>query len=76
MDNNHDYSMQDVMRLAASPAGQQLMKLLQQQSPSDLQNAMNSAAAGDYRKAKDSLSSLFASAEAQQLLKQLGGGNG
>jgi len=76
MDKNPDFSMQDVMRLAASPAGQQLMKLLQQQSPSDLQSAMNSAAAGDYQKAKDSLSSLLSSPEAQQLLRQLGGGHG
>ena len=76
MDKNPDFSMQEAMRLAGSPAGQQLLKLLQQQSSVNLQAAMDSAAAGDYQKAKDSLSSLLSSPEAQAILKQLGGGHG
>ena len=76
MDKIPDFSMQDVMRMASSPAGQQLLKLLQQQSSSDLKTAMDSAAAGDYQKAKESLSAMLSSSEAQQLLKQLGGGHG
>lgn len=76
MDLNSDFSIQEAMRLASSPAGQQLLKLLQQQSSSDLQSAMNSAAAGDYQQAKNTLASLLGSPEAQALLKQLGGSNG
>jgi len=41
-------SMQDVYRLAKSPAGQQLIALLQQQSGSDFRQAMDSASKGDY----------------------------
>lgn len=46
--NSEDFSMQEAMRLAKSPAGQQLFALLQQTDPAALHQAMDQAAAGDY----------------------------
>ena len=71
--NSNNFSVEDAMRLANSPAGQQLLELLKKQSPQDLSRAADQAAAGDFRQAKDTLSSLLASEEAQSLLRQLGG---
>lgn len=67
-----DISMQQIMRIAASPAGQQLLSLLQRQGGDDFRAAMDSAAAGNYDQVKRSLSSLLSTPEAQELLKQLG----
>lgn len=71
MDNNSGFSIQDAMRLAQTPAGQQLFALLQQQNSAQLQNAMSSAASGDYDKAKNALASLLDSPEAKDLLEKL-----
>jgi hypothetical protein len=71
MDNQSNFSMQDAMRLAATPAGQQLIALLRQQGGNELQHALNSAAAGDYTKAKQSLEALMTDPQAQKLLEQL-----
>ena len=46
-----NFSMQEVLRMAASPAGQQLIALLRQQDGNAFQSAMSSAAAGDYTQA-------------------------
>lgn len=76
MDKNKDFSMQDALRLAQSPAGRQLLTALQQQNDAQLQKVISAATAGDYEKAKSSLSSLLDAPEIQALLKQLGGGHG
>lgn len=73
MDNQGNFSMQEAMRLANSPAGRQLIAMLQQQNNADLQKAMSSAASGDYTQAKNALSSLLSDPKAVELLKQLGG---
>ena len=66
-------SMQEMLRLAASPAGKQLIALMQQKGGEDLQKAMKLAAAGDYTQAKDALQSVLSDPQAQKLLKELGG---
>lgn len=71
--NDRNFSMQDAMRLAATPAGQQLIALLQQSDKATLNQAMEQAKKGDYSQIKETLSPLLASEEAQKLLKQLGG---
>ena len=68
-----DLSMQEVLRLASSPAGQQLIAMMRQQGGSDFQKAMASAATGDYSQAKRAIEAMMADPKAQQLLKQLGG---
>lgn len=65
--------IQEAMKLAQSPAGQQLIQLLQQTGGNDLQAAMEKAAAGDYSQAKQAITSLMNNPEAQKLLKQMGG---
>ncbi|MEE0109299.1 MAG: hypothetical protein UEP57_00190 [Oscillospiraceae bacterium] len=65
--------MSELLRLAQSPAGQQLMALLQQSGGRELESAVAKASAGDYTQAKQALSSLLSTPEAQALLKQLEG---
>lgn len=67
-----NFSMQEVLRMAASPAGQQLIALLRQQDGNAFQSAMSSAAAGDYTQAKHAIEKFMADPQAQKLLKQLG----
>ena len=68
---SQDFSMDDVMRIANSPAGQQLISYLQQHGGQDLKNAISKANAGDLTGAKQQLSSILSTKEAQNLLKQL-----
>lgn len=71
--NSGDLSMQNIMRMISSPAGQQLLALLKQSDPQALQKAMEQATSGDYSNAKKSLSPFFESEEVKKLLQQLGG---
>ena len=64
--------MQEARKIASSPAGQELIRLLQRNGGAGLQQALAKAAAGDYADAKDTLSALLNDPEAQYLLKQLG----
>lgn len=70
---SQDFSMEDVMRIAKSPAGQQLMALLQQKDSAALAEASSQAKAGNYSQAGQTLSALLSSPEAQRLMKELGG---
>lgn len=72
MEQNSQFNMQEIMRLAASPAGQQLIALLQQQNSAALHSAIASASAGNYEHAKSALGSMLDSPEARTLLQQLG----
>ena len=70
---SQDFCMEDVMRIAKSPAGQQLMALLQQKDSAALAEASAQAKAGNYSQAGQTLSALLSSPEAQRLMKELGG---
>ncbi len=74
--HSQNFSMQEAMRLAKSPAGQQLLALLQQKDSPALQAAMDQAATGNYAQAKDTLSALMASPDIKKLLAQMGDENG
>ncbi|MBQ7801563.1 MAG: hypothetical protein IJ375_04495 [Oscillospiraceae bacterium] len=71
-ENSNQNLMQEAMRLAGTPAGQQLLALLQKNGGAELKAAMDQAAAGDYEQAKKALSSLLADPEAKKLLDRLG----
>lgn len=73
MENQNNFSIADAMRLAATPAGQQLIGLLRQQGGSELQKAMDSAQSGDYTQIKQALELMMQDPQAQKLLKQLRG---
>lgn len=69
-DSPMDYS--ELLQLAQSPAGQQLISALQQSQGSQLNAAMAKAAMGDYSQAKKAITDFLSTPEAQALLKQLG----
>ena len=71
--NSSNYSMEDMARLAQTPAGQQLLSLLQQQDSSRMQQAMTQAKKGDYAALSNTLRPLLESPENRALLQQLGG---
>lgn len=66
-------NMSELMRLAQSPAGQQLLTALQKSSGEELDSAMEKAAAGDYSQAQKAISAFLSTPEAQKLLQQLEG---
>lgn len=67
------FSVEDAMRLAATPAGQQVIELLKQSNTPALQDAAAQAAKGDLEQAKRTLEPLLASDAIKKLLQQLGG---
>lgn len=70
---NQDFSMEEVIRLAKSPAGQQLLAMLKAQDNAKLEQAAAQAKTGDYSQASQTLRAMLSSPEAQKLLKELGG---
>ena len=64
--------MNQLMKLAASPAGQRLLSLLQNDNSIDLKKLEQSASTGNLSEAKEQLSGFLASDEANMLLKELG----
>lgn len=67
-------SMPDIaalLKIARSPAGQKLITMLQSSSAGDLDSIATTAAAGNLEEAKQKISSMLSSEEAQELLKQL-----
>ena len=70
---SQDFSKEEIMRLAKSPAGQQLIAMLQKQNNGELEQAVQYAKTGNYAQASQTLSTMLSSAEAQKLLKELGG---
>ena len=63
--------MNEVMKLAASPAGKKLLSILQNDPSIDLKKLMQSASSGNFAEAKQQLSGFLASDETHSLLKQL-----
>lgn len=66
-------NMSDIWKLAQSPAGQQLLAMLQNANQGALQDAAKQASAGNMEEAKNALSPLLSSPEVQALLKQMEG---
>ena len=70
---NQGFSMDDVMQLMRSPAGQQLVKVLQNSDDPALQKARKLSASGNMTAAKEALKEMAANEEIKKLLSQLGG---
>ena len=64
--------IQEAMRIASSPAGQELIRHLQQSNSDDLNHAFTQINSGDYAKAKQIISQLVNSSDLKKYLKQLG----
>lgn len=68
---NENFSMQDALRLASTPAGQQLLQLLKSSGGDSIEQARKHAASGDYQQAKNSLSDIMKLPKIQQLLREM-----
>ena len=73
---NNRFSMEDVMRMASTPAGRELIALLQATGGQDMQQAKQAAQQGDYTQAKNSLTEFLKSPRVQQLLREMEKTNG
>lgn len=71
--NSSEFSIQEAMRLVNTPAGQQLLALLQQSDSDVMNRAMEQALRGDLSQAQQTLSGVAASPEVKKLLQQMGG---
>ena len=74
--SDFDHAMQEARKLSGTPEGKQLAALLQQLGGPNMQQAMEQAAAGDFRQAKQAIMQLMQDPEARALLNKLGGRNG
>ena len=70
------FSMEEVMRLMKTPAGQQLVKMLQTSNDPALKKAKEHAANGNIESAKEVLQQLSTNEELRKLISQLGGQHG
>ena len=68
---HNDQTIQEALRLAATPAGQQLISLLQKNNAGQLQKAMDQAATGDLSQTKQILSALLQDPQAKKLMDEL-----
>ena len=75
-ENSINFSMQDVMRLAGTPAGQKLLDHLHKKNEKQLQMAIAHAVSGNWEQAKQLLSGLVNDPESQKLIRELGGSHG
>ena len=75
-ENSINFSMQDIMRLAGTPAGQELLNYLQQKNQKQLQMAIAHAVSGNMDQAKEIISQLITDPTARKLVEQLGGNHG
>ena len=71
--SNQPFSMEQAMAFAGTPAGRQLIALLQHKGGTDVQKAKSLAEAGNMEDAAKALSSLLSDPAIQELLKKFGG---
>lgn len=70
--NSGNFSMQDAMQLAKTPAGQQLLEMIKKADSAKLQQAFNKFRTGDAEGAKNALSDILNDPKARQLIEQMG----
>ena len=69
-------SISDAMRLASSPAGLQLIRILQQKGDDRVVKAIEKVSAGDMTQLGIIISAIMENPEARSLLQKLGGNYG
>ena len=74
--SDFERALKDAKRLAGTAQGQQLAALLQQLGGTDLHQAINRAASGDFAAAQAALTKLMKDPQARKILQQLGGKHG
>ena len=71
--NSQNFSMEEAMKMANSPAAQQLIAMLRNTNSDQLQKAMALASAGDMKSASQIINGLLSgSPQAQKLAEELG----
>lgn len=71
--NSQNFSMEEAMKMANSPAAQQLIAILQQTNGAQLQKAAELAAAGDMKSAGKIVNGLLSgNSQAQKIAEELG----
>lgn len=65
--------LSQIMKVMNSPAGRQLIELFRNDRSPEMKQAMEQAAEGDYSAAKEKISKVLSTPEANALLKQLRG---
>lgn len=71
--NSGNFSMEDMMRFAKSPQGQQLLAMLQNAKDPTIKKAMEQVSKGDLKSAEQTLKGFSPSAEMKKAMKQSGG---
>ncbi len=66
-----DYAQ--LLKIANSPAGQELLSLVQKNKDAQFDQAMQQAQAGDFSQAKDVLQKMLSTPEAQALMEKIRG---
>lgn len=66
-----NFSIEDAMRLANSPAGKQLIAALRSAGGNDLEQARKAAEKGDYNSARTNLTEVLKSPKIQALLREM-----
>ncbi len=69
MKNNDGFSKEEILRLASSPAGQQLMALLRSEHPDTVASVKQNA--NHPEQAKNALAGFLADPRAQELMRRL-----
>lgn len=70
---SEDFSVQEAMRLAKTPAGQQLLAILKQEKGDKLQSIIRLAQEGNMQAAGNALQEVFSSPSAKELIRELEG---
>ncbi len=69
--NSANFSVEEAMKLAATPAGQQLVAFLRQQNSTALQQAAQQATTGNMGGAQQALSQLLGDPRVRELLTKI-----
>lgn len=70
---SNNFSMEEAMRFVNSPAGKQLMAMLQQSNGGAVQKAMEHAAKGNMEQAKEAIKGMTITEDMKNLMKRSGG---
>ena len=71
-----NFSMEDAMQFVNSPAGRQLMAMLQKSNGDAVKRAMEQAAKGNMDEAKEAIKGMTLTDDMKKLLKPQGGFHG
>ena len=67
------FDFSELLRVANSPAGKELMALIEKNRDSNFDEAMHQAEMGDFSQARTILNQMLSTKEAQQLVEQIRG---